>query len=80
MIESISQIEFQNLQCMSVAPSKREGEAAHDWREFPAGADMRVVVCIRRTIQHLSVDYNQTGHWKIQAKQLEGGPQNLRLG
>ena len=62
MFESISQIEFQSFFQYIRKPRKKK-KAVLMIDIFPAGADMQVV-CIRRTIQYLLVDCNQTGHWK----------------
>ena len=60
MFESISQIEFQSF--FSIHKKAKEKKKAVLMIDiFPAGADMQVV-CIRRTIQYLLVDCNQTGH------------------
>ena len=66
MFESISQIEFQSFfQYIRKPREKKKAVLMIDI--FPAGADMQVV-CIRRTIQYLLVDCNQTGHWKEKKK------------
>ena len=69
MFESISQIEFQSFfQYIRKPRKKRKAVLMIDI--FPAGADMQVV-CIRRTIQYLLVDCNQTGHWKEKKIMIE---------
>ena len=69
MFESISQIEFQSFFQYIRKPRKKK-KAVLMIDIFPAGADMQVV-CIRRTIQYLLVDCNQTGHWKEKKIMIE---------
>jgi len=45
---------------------------------FPAGADMQIV-CIRRTIQYLLVDCNQTGHCLLDSSEWQPKVELLKV-
>jgi len=77
MFESISQIEFQSFFQYIRKPRKKK-KAVLMIDIFPAGADMQVV-CIRRTIQYLLVDCNQTGHCLLDSSEWQPKVELLKV-